>query len=687
MGIKLDWNIDADDEQRRVEEDPLVVAARKQSARQLRNLVIFVAIVSLLAGAVALSRLRRAEGQRRAELEAAVAAEALSLRIGDETAFLECQEHEPRWRAFQRGTFEEYQTLGSRLVVSGEILDLTIDANLARVVLRETLDGEPYRVTWFYEYFPDEGWRRIPSSGAFLGWIRHLETDHFEVFYREADEDYTQAVIAQTETWVGEICGLTPCVGIPQMTVFIVTEPLHEVTWQVGGTPALLVPSPATMRLRERAPLEDPALRSGLAETLTWQWATAILGGAITNQTDAEWMRDELAAWLAVGIDDTQPGSDAMDALVDTYGAELVMEWVSRVRTGERVLPTLALLSGNVLTTLPVPWEGFFEHRLQVEFETGDPASVFQTLPGDFPPEPLAPLTESPDVDLDWNRIRVEAMRRENNVFWIQATTYQTGLRRSPLTLLIRFSEVEGDWILTAPELTDWQDPQQLCGEHVCVHYFSLDAPFAAEIVPALETAYAQTLDDLAPALPERQFAILVVPSEEAAANLAAPPDSLQAVVLSPHAAGIVIGPDGQSYIQNAATAGMIRAWISAAVEPLPDETPMVQAFINWERARLQGGSDRPDACCPTLAQRSNPTATLALHDYHEESATMDQIAAWALLDVIEAQYGAEAMGPLLAALPQTTDMDVWLRTVGGSMDEIAPLWEAALIEALGSGQ
>ena len=687
MGIKLDWNIDADDEQRRVEEDPLVVAARQHTARRMRNLIIFVAIISLIAGAAALSRLQRASGQRRAELEAAVAAETLSLRIGDEAAFLQCQERDARWQYFQRGTFEEYQALGSRLVVSGEILDLTIDSNLARVVLRETLDGEPYRVTWFYEYFPDQGWRRTPSSGAFLGWILHLETDHFEVFYREADEDYTQAVVAQAETWVGEMCRLAPCAGAPTMTIFIVTEPLHEVTWQVGGTPALLVPSPATMRVREHSPLEDPTLRAGLAGTLTWQWSTAILGNAIANQTDAEWMRDELAAWLAAEIDETQPGSEVMAALVDAHGVELVMEWVNRVRSGERVLPTLTLLSGNVLTTLPIPWEGFFEHRLQVEFETGDPASAFQTLTGNFPPEALAPLTESPDVILDWNRIRVGAIRRENNAFWIEATTVQTGAVRSPLTLLIKFSEVDGDWILAAPELTDWQDPQQLCGEHICVHYFSLDAPFVTEVVPALETAYAQALDDLAPALPERQFAVLVVPSEEAAANLAAPPDSLQAVVLSPHAAGIVIGPDAQSYIQNAATASMIRTWVNTAIEPLPNETPIVRAFVNWERARLQGGSNRPDACCPTLAQRSDPTATFALHDYHEESAVMDQIAAWALLDVIEAQYGAEAMGPLLTALPQTTDMDVWLRTVGGSMDEIAPLWEAALSEALDGGR
>jgi len=251
--------------------------------------------------------------------------------------------------------------------------------------------------------------------------------------------------------------------------------------------------------------------------------------------------------------------------------------------------------------------------------------------------------------------------------------------------MITKFLEVDGDWVLTPPDLIDWHSPQRTCSEHVCIHAFALAAPAAANALPALEAAYAQALDDLAPGLPERQLAILVVPSVDVAGDLDASPDAIQVLALSPHAAGPVVGPTTQEYIQNESLDSMMSAWVIAAAQPLPDETPVVQAFANWELARLRGEEARPEYPDTPSEERVDLDAPspLALSEYHGEGAIMDNVTAWALLEAVEAVYGEEVMGPLLDALPQTPDMQTWLATVGGSLHEIEPLWEELLIQAL----
>lgn len=686
MGIKLDWQIDSEDELTRVEEDSRVVAARERRTKHFRNLIIFVVIVSLVSGGLAIRRLQKAATQRRTELEALVATEAAAVRIGDQNTFLSHQGQDRGWLQFQTGVFDEYQALGDRLSIDGEILEINVDANLGRVVLRETLDGEPYQVVWFYEYIPDDGWQHVPPITRLMGRIQYLETEHFEFFYRNADGAYAQALAEQLEAWIGDVSRQMPSISTPRMTIFIVTEPTHHVSWEMGHILSLNVPSPATSRTRAVAPLEDPTLRGELVEELTWQLATMTLGNAIAAHSDAAWMRDEVANWLAAELDETHPGSEVMTALIDVQGSEFTNEWLRRVQEGDPVLPTLSLLSGNVLYTLPIVWEDFFEHRLIFELNPLDRQSNLQRVMGNYDSDAFTPPTVSSGSVVAWHEIQIETIYRgRSNTWWVESSTHQIGHPRIPLTLLTEFSEVEGDWVMTSPEPEDWHSPQQLCGAHVCIHYFTLDAPFASDLLPILESTYVQSFDDLAPALPERQIAVMIVPSMEAAANLEVSPDAIQVLVLSPFAVRVISAPSTQAYLQEASVDGMVSAWIQAAVQPLPEETSLVQAFVNWELARL-GGEEVSPAYPEIVSEESSDLYSsdpFSLSEYHDEGAIMDEVAAWTLLAAIEAHYGGDVMGPLLVVLPQAADMESWLATVDGSPEDILPLWEELLIQAL----
>jgi hypothetical protein len=286
-----------------------------------------------------------------------------------------------------------------------------------------------------------------------------------------------------------------------------------------------------------------------------------------------------------------------------------------------------------------------------------------------------------------WSSIQVETIHRQGSVWWIESTARQIGRPDRPVTLLTRYSEVDGDWVIGPPELADWHDPQRACGVFVCVHYFTVDAPFVADLPVVLEAAFVRARDDLAPALPERQIDVMIVPSVEAAEGMAASPDAIQVLVLSPSAAPIAISPSSQAFVQDASLEGMMRAWVVAATQPLPEQTPMVQAFINWETARLRGEEARPVYPEASMEEtvEADVLGSFVLSDYQGEGTILDSVAAWALLESVEAQYGTgtEAMGTLLATLPQTSDMEAWLGAVGGTLEEIAPLWEELIIQAL----
>ncbi|MEJ2149802.1 MAG: hypothetical protein P8Z40_09990, partial [Chloroflexota bacterium] len=152
MGIKLDWEVESEGGWDEVGEDRQAAVDRRRRARRVRRVLAGVLFVAALgAGAVAW-RLRQVGRQLEADLEAAVAAETLALRIGDREGFIALQSDLGGWQLAQARTFEEYQALAPALEVPGEVLDLAVDGRQGQVSLRELVEGQPYRVQWFYEH-------------------------------------------------------------------------------------------------------------------------------------------------------------------------------------------------------------------------------------------------------------------------------------------------------------------------------------------------------------------------------------------------------------------------------------------------------------------------------------------------------------------------------------------------------
>lgn len=192
MGIRLDWQVESEQSRVRATEDPQARQARRQAQRRLLLWLLALASLLALAGAVALWRLQRIDSQLRQDLLDTVEIEVTALRIGHLPDFMAIQRSASE--AFlleQSRRFEEYQTLKQthRVELSGDVLDVTIDQQRGRVMLREVIDGVPYKVLWFYWYYEDGrtsdrgGWRHVPDDLTFWGDEAQLERGPVQMHY------------------------------------------------------------------------------------------------------------------------------------------------------------------------------------------------------------------------------------------------------------------------------------------------------------------------------------------------------------------------------------------------------------------------------------------------------------------------------------------------------------------------
>ena len=118
-------------------------------------------------------RLAKLDEQIKSNLEDTIVAETLALRLSDQYSFLQAQANINTWPEEQAKIFKTYQSYGARLDVTGEIVEMKIEGDNARVVLLEILDDEPYHVVWFYQH-DNIGWYYVPAKFEYWGETRHL---------------------------------------------------------------------------------------------------------------------------------------------------------------------------------------------------------------------------------------------------------------------------------------------------------------------------------------------------------------------------------------------------------------------------------------------------------------------------------------------------------------------------------
>ena len=164
--IQLQWEIESDASEKVDSEDPKAKHARQRAATRLALLFALLTVLALAGSLLLRQRYQDLERALEDSLRQTVYAEVASLRIGDLNTWLSIQlgaDDESRRRQLQ--TFQRYSDLKAKrqIVLTGEIRELEITGDRARVMLDETVNGATTAVVWHYAH-TDGRWRRIAAG-------------------------------------------------------------------------------------------------------------------------------------------------------------------------------------------------------------------------------------------------------------------------------------------------------------------------------------------------------------------------------------------------------------------------------------------------------------------------------------------------------------------------------------------
>jgi hypothetical protein len=375
VGIRLDWQIEADRVHERSGEDP-----NSRRRRYLRNLQIVFFAVGVLIGVGALTalvawRLNTVDSALKQSLTEAVQAEVTALRIGDYASFIGLQRSaSPEWLRYQSGRYNRYQELkaASQIDLVGRVVDATVDGQRGRAVVEEQREGQRHLVVWFYWRYTD-GWRHVPSDYTFWGNASEIKTDVLTVQYQALDAPLAQEIATRVGRWWQEGCVALGCRETPRLTVRLVPDPFAEMAWNLSNLPdglSLTVPSPlasedgATMEAIFPAALEDQIA----AQIAARQFGMATQELTPTPTADATWLRQAIVDWLAATF--TGRGDVRLNGFIqsihDNYGSSAVGT-VARALAANSDISMVSAALNQPLPTLLVDWRAFFQWRLNVE--------------------------------------------------------------------------------------------------------------------------------------------------------------------------------------------------------------------------------------------------------------------------------------------------------------------------------
>jgi hypothetical protein len=685
MGIRLDWSVESDGGWNEVGEDPQARAARQRRNRRIRNLLLILLLLGGLTAALIVYRMRMVAARLRTDLEATVATETLALRIGDRAAFMAIQANVGGWLLTQSKTFDEYQALGNRLRIEGEIIEQEIRGLHARVVLREVLDGYPCRVVWFYEHYA-EGWRHVPPDADFWGAQQQISTTYFDFYFYDPDRSTAYRLAVQLDEWWNMACRLTGCrESPPRPRVRIEPDPLITTGWAAYDEWTLLIPSPHLGRVPEDGSL-DPALVGTLADLLAERWAWVTIGNEVEPYSDAAYVRDELHIWLRHQFDNTAPPSSFFDPLIETYGVELLPAFLDAIRRGEGIVPALQSLTGAGVLNMSVGWEGYFAHILRsqatliAEGHSTEAEVLFddpeRAVTGGFLPDFALEATAIPDS------IAVLGIRRFKEIAWAEVLFEPSPASGYSSDSLLAFEpfRLAGDrWVHTLGLETDWGDTLREQGQYFNVQYYELDAPYVEGLSSYLDGVYPRMAADLG--LPA-----VYSPVEVRIQPIFSPWtwNYVRGMLMIPsvHVALRTSGCSPQAYIQITA----VRALVENAVlyqMAAPANSPLSTAFIGWEIERLGIEADESiQTTLDTYALNAGQIDTLAgLWTSSQLPATradseVQNLAAEVLVDLLVEKYGPQAVPALLRNLRDSSTIEEWLyRSTGTHVDEIEGEW------------
>lgn len=381
MGIRFDWEIEAEQNTFAAGEDP--AAAKRRRGLRLR-LLLMVTLVLVIIGALVLLVANRADQIQQGEentLRATIDAEVAALRIGNRSEYLSIQRSATdAWLQAQNRTFDSYQQLklDSDISLSGQIRDVEINDRRARVKVEEIIDGVPYQRMWFYwrydpvlnergEEIEPGGWFHVPPDYTFWGSSELYESDYVRISYRDVDASLAQSMGAQMNSWMTTACSALDCTSVPALAVSIEVDDALTLRWAEENPWQLRLPSPYITRARSDMPF-SPELQIEIAALLAERLVnTATNNLQVQFASDADFLRQTAVSWLVGQFVQVNPETYMLSSLVSTYGSSVVGQILTALAPDSSIAVLSPATGVASLDQLGADWRDFFTWRLSLE--------------------------------------------------------------------------------------------------------------------------------------------------------------------------------------------------------------------------------------------------------------------------------------------------------------------------------
>ena len=369
MGVRFDWEIEAEKTRIQHAGEGAVYARRRRVARLrfLLFLLIVLIVFASIAGFVVL-RLQAVERDIEQALRGTVDAEVTALRLGDFASFSAIQRSaSPDWLQIQQQIFNQYQDLKMQqgVQLSGQVTDMQVDRTRARVSVQEIVNGVPYTRVWFYWHYED-GWRHVPPDYTFWGELEVQKVQNVTVRYQMVDKLFGQEIADHVSAWIQTACDSITCGTLPEITIEVIPDEALQVSWAAGSDWHLQVPSPYVRRARSDMPFDvdgQLAVAEKIVDKLVSQASNNMQP---VDQTDAAYLRQAIVSWLVGQLVQVDMNSYLMNSLATNYGPKTVGQVLTALRPDSNI-GLLAVLTGKSLEQTALDWRDYLTWRLSVE--------------------------------------------------------------------------------------------------------------------------------------------------------------------------------------------------------------------------------------------------------------------------------------------------------------------------------